>query len=225
MIWSDNGYLLSKNKYGENSVIAEFFTENHGKISGIIYGATSKKIRNYLQLGNKFYINYNSKTENKVGYFKVEVAKLNTPHYLDDKIKLSSIIYAMNLIKLLTAENQSNLKVYTSIEDFYNFLSEDKWIKNFILWELNIFKNLGYHLDFKNYAVNTNVNGVEQYVVKTDSSRVIPNFLVDNNLSPKNKDEIIISLRLIGDFLEKTILKPNNINIPLSRKNFLNLLI
>jgi len=131
----------------------------------------------------------------------------------------------MNLIKLLTAENQSNLKVYTSIEDFYNFLSEDKWIKNFILWELNIFKNLGYHLDFKNYAVNTNVNGVEQYVVKTDSSRVIPNFLVDNNLSPKNKDEIIISLRLIGDFLEKTILKPNNINIPLSRKNFLNLLI
>ena len=48
MIWSDYGYLLSKNKFGENSMIAEFFTENHGKISGIIYGATSKKIRNYL---------------------------------------------------------------------------------------------------------------------------------------------------------------------------------
>ena len=61
MIWSDYGFLLSKNKFGENSIISEFYTENHGKISGIIYGATSKKIRNYLQIVNKFHINYNSK--------------------------------------------------------------------------------------------------------------------------------------------------------------------
>ena len=77
MIWSNSGYLLSKNKYGENSVIAEFFTENHGKISGIIYGATSKKIRIYLQIGNKFHINYNSKNENKLGYLNIEIIKIN----------------------------------------------------------------------------------------------------------------------------------------------------
>ena len=75
MIWSDSGYLLSKNKFGENSVIAEFYTENHGKISGLIYGATSKKIKNYLQIGNKFHINYNSKNENKLGYLNVEIIK------------------------------------------------------------------------------------------------------------------------------------------------------
>ena len=34
-----------KNRYNENSVIAEVFTKNHGKIAGIIYGATSKKIK------------------------------------------------------------------------------------------------------------------------------------------------------------------------------------
>ena len=38
MNWQDKGYLLSKNKYNENSVISEFYTENHGKISGIIFG-------------------------------------------------------------------------------------------------------------------------------------------------------------------------------------------
>ena len=48
MIWDDIGYLVSKNRYNENSVIAEIFTKNHGKISGIIFGAASKKIRNYL---------------------------------------------------------------------------------------------------------------------------------------------------------------------------------
>ena len=42
MIWDDKGFLLSKNRYGENSAIIEFFTISHGKVSGIIYGATSK---------------------------------------------------------------------------------------------------------------------------------------------------------------------------------------
>ena len=39
MRWQDKGYLLTLNKYNENSAIAEFFTENNGKISGVIFGA------------------------------------------------------------------------------------------------------------------------------------------------------------------------------------------
>ena len=58
MNWIDSGFLLSKKKYNENSVIAEIYTENHGKCSGIIFGASSKKIKNYLQLGNKLNINH-----------------------------------------------------------------------------------------------------------------------------------------------------------------------
>ena len=38
--------------------IVEFYTENHGKCSGLIFGATSKKIKNYLEIGNKFHLNY-----------------------------------------------------------------------------------------------------------------------------------------------------------------------
>ena len=56
MKWEDEGFLLYKNKYSENSIIAEFFTLNHGKCSGIIYGGTSRKIKNYLQLGNKIHL-------------------------------------------------------------------------------------------------------------------------------------------------------------------------
>ena len=45
MTWDDTGFLISKNKYSENSLIVEFFTENHGKVPGIIFGGTSKKIK------------------------------------------------------------------------------------------------------------------------------------------------------------------------------------
>ena len=73
MNWDDSGYLISKNRYNENSLIAEIFTKNHGKISGIIFGGTSKKIKNYLQIGNKLFVNYNAKNEIRIGYFKIEI--------------------------------------------------------------------------------------------------------------------------------------------------------
>ena len=84
MYWDDTGYLLSNNRYNENSSIAEFFTEQHGRCSGIIFGATSKKVKSYLQIGNKLYINYNYKNENKLGYFKVEIMTAHTPLYFDN---------------------------------------------------------------------------------------------------------------------------------------------
>ena len=51
MKFEDKGFLVNKNKYNENSIIAEFFTENNGKVSGIIFGATSTKIKNCLRKG------------------------------------------------------------------------------------------------------------------------------------------------------------------------------
>ena len=92
MIWSDKGFLLSKLAFQENSIIANFYTKNHGKCSGIIYGATSKKIKNYLQNGNELYLEYNSKNENALGYFKVEIINPYTSKFFSDKKKLNCIV-------------------------------------------------------------------------------------------------------------------------------------
>ena len=116
MIWDDTGFLLSKNRYNENSLISEIYTKEHGKVSGIIFGGTSKKIKNYLQIGNKIHINFNTKSENKIGYFKVEIEEPLSAIYFDNYQKLSCIISAMHLVKILSAESQANIKVYELIE-------------------------------------------------------------------------------------------------------------
>ena len=54
MIWDDTGFLLKKNQYNENSLIAEIFTQDHGKISGIIFGGTSKKLRIIFKLETNY---------------------------------------------------------------------------------------------------------------------------------------------------------------------------
>ena len=223
MTWDDEGFLISKNKYSENSLIVEIFTKNHGKTSGIIFGGTSKKIRNYLQLGNQLYVNYSSKTENKIGNFKIEILRAYSPIFFDNYRKLLCIFSAFQLIKILTAESQKNLKIYDLIEKFYILLRKESWIKNYIFWELELFKVIGYDLELKNLVKKELINNQVKYLVKsTKENKVVPNFLIDNNLDFLNEDVLIDGLRLVGDYLEKSILKPNNINYPLNRLRFLN---
>ena len=38
-------FFISKNKYSENSLISEIYTKEHGKVSGLIFGGTSKKLK------------------------------------------------------------------------------------------------------------------------------------------------------------------------------------
>jgi len=225
MNWDDSAYLVSKNRYSENSIIAEVFTENHGKISGIIFGGTSKKIKNYLQIGNKIYVNYNSKSVTRIGYFKIEILKALTPLYFDENQKLSCITSAMHLIKLLTAEAQSNKEIFKLIDKFFEILTSDNWIQKYIFWELELLKLLGYDLELKTMAEKEIVDSEVNYYVKSSTEKKsIPNFLIDENDIDVNLKNLLKGLKLVSDYLEKSILKPNNLNLPTSRTHFINLL-
>ena len=225
MIWNDLGFLLSKNRYSENSLITEIFTENHGKTTGIIFGGTSKKIKNYLQIGNKIHVNFNTKSENRIGYFKIEIQEALSPLYFNNKKKLSCIISAMNLIRLLTAESQRNRNLYKLIEDFYDLLKKSNWIRDYIFWELQLFKILGYDLDLKNLVEKRKINNEIKYISKsTSEKKIVPNFLINKTENIEDLPTLLNGLKLVGDYLEKTILKPNNLNQPLSRIQFIDTL-
>ena len=223
MNWIDQGFLVSKSKYSENSVIAELYTLNRGKVSGIIFGGTSKKIKNYLQVGNKLHVNYNSKNDNRMGYFKIEILNAYSPFYFDHKQKLSCITSAMNLIKILTAEAQTNKKVYSLIEDLFNLLNEQNWLKKYIFWELELLKLLGYDLELEN-LVEKNLEGNKTVYFATSftEKKYVPNFLIEKDLEVTDINILLSGLKLVGDYLDKTILKPNNLNYPNSRVIFLN---
>ncbi len=223
MNWQDKGYLLSLNKYNENSSIAEFFTENNGKIVGVIFGSTSKKIKSYLLIGNKFHINSKLREDGRLGYLKVEIDEIKTPVYLENKKKLFCIIYCMNLIKILTVENESNMEIYSLLEKLFKIIDFDNWLVEFLFLELNIFKSIGYNINFKDYVVNKKVNGKNKYVVDS-SQKIIPNFLIDKKIIPENEKDIYSGYSIVGDFLDKTIIKPNNKSFPSSRNDFTNLL-
>jgi len=222
MNWDDNGFLLSKNRYNENSLISEVFTKDHGKVPGIIFGGTSKKIKSYLQIGNNIHINFNSKSGNSIGYFKIEICKALSPHYFDNPQKLSCISSAMQLVKILTPDFQTNNEIYHLIKKFYVLLENENWIKNYIFWELELLKILGYDLVFKNMVDKEIVDNKFRYISKSVKERkIIPNFLIEKNHDFVEIEVLLSGLKIVGDYLDKTILRPNNLTQPASRLQFI----
>tara|TARA_Y100000741_G_scaffold312486_1_gene257025 strand:+ start:97 stop:420 length:324 start_codon:yes stop_codon:yes gene_type:complete len=104
-------------------------------------------------------------------------------------------------------------------------LKLDNWIQNYIFWELELFKTLGYNLEFDNLVDKKIINNQLKYISKsTSEKKIIPNFLIDKNLNAKDMTTLLEGLKLVGDYLDKTILKPNNLTQPISRLQFINTL-
>ena len=97
------------------------------------------------------------------------------------------------------------------------------WIKRYIFWELELFRVLGYDLELKNLVDKEVVGDKLQYISKSNTNKkIIPNFLIEKNEEPVDLTNLKKGLSLIGDYLEKTILRPNNLSQPISRLNFIN---
>jgi len=80
-------------------------------------------------------------------------------------------------------------------------------------------------LELKTMAEKEIIDSEVNYYVKSSTEKKsIPNFLVDENDIDVNLKNLLKGLKLVSDYLEKSILKPNNLNLPTSRTHFINLL-
>ncbi len=131
----------------------------------------------------------------------------------------------MHLVRILTAESQKNENIYNLLENFYILLKKDNWIKNYIFWELELSKLLGYDLAFENLVDKKITGNKITYISKSSiDKKIVPRFLIEKSPNSEDLSALLDGLKLIGDYLEKTILKPNNLSQPISRLQFINTL-
>ncbi len=218
MNWEEECYLLSKRKFRENANIINVFSETKGKISGVVYGGNSRKIRNYLQISNKLFIIHNSKNENKLGYFKTELVKPISPLYFNDKERTSALISLCSMLNFLLPEGQPNKKIYKSFEKFLNSLNLDNWIILYIFFELSLIKDLGYDPSLSKFQ-SENLKKYEINKIKIDNIIYeVPSFLIFNNLPHKITNFLIKkSLYFTRNLLQRRFFDPNRLIFPQSR--------
>ncbi len=217
MIWEDECYLLSKNKFRENANIINVFSRSRGKVSGVVYGGNSRKIRNYLQLSNKLFIVNNSKNENKIGYFKTELIKPISPLYFNDKKRISALISLCSILNILLPESQPNKNLYNAYEKFINSIHLENWVYLYIFFELNLVKDLGYDPNLEKFK--SNIIDYEIKKIKIDTfTYEVPEYLITGNLPMEISTELVIkSLHFTRNIIQNKFFIPNNLVFPKSR--------
>ena len=220
MNWENEGFILSKRKFRENAIILEVFTSDFGKVNGIVYGGTSRKVKNYLQLTNKIYLNYVSKSDNRIGYFKTELIEAFAPRYFNNKNKILCLNSITSILRILLPENQKSKDIYKSLENLLSHFDQSNWFLNYLHWELNLISNLGFGFDTDKIS---NINGQKNISIKIDNiDYKIPVFLISKNNVNINSNEIYDGLLFTRKLMENKFFIPNNIKFPLSRKIFEN---
>lgn len=209
MQWSDEGYLLSKNNLDENSFIIETFTLDHGKCSGIVYGGASRKQKKIFQAGNKIFLNWRSKGENKSGYFTVELIKPIAPLYFDDKKRSVCILSLTSILKILLPERQINKKIFNSFETMINSLDLKNWIELYIKWELSLIKELGYEINI--------INNKNNFIEINNRSLKVPKFFFENDPEKIFINDIKEALLFNKELLLENFINPNRLRFPLFR--------
>jgi DNA repair protein RecO (recombination protein O) len=223
MNWQSEGFLLSKIKFRENANIINVFTNTHGKVSGIVYGGNSRKIRNFLQLSNKIFVFYNVKAENRIGYFKTELVEAISPKYFNDKKKTTALLSLCSILNLLLPESQPYKNLFFSVEKFLKNLDHQNWAVNYIYLELNLLKELGFDPYLEQFLKNFD-KSVSHKTIEIDNIRYqVPIFLLkkENNEVIDSKD-LSIGLSFTRNLLSNKFFLPNNMIFPKARVIFEN---
>ncbi len=217
MNWEGECYLLSKRKFRENANIINVFTQSKGKVSGIVYGGNSRKIRNYLQISNKLFVTHNSKSENRLGYFKTELIKPISPLYFNDKIRTSALLSLCSILNTLLPDSQPNKNIYRSYEKFISNINIDHWIILYTFFELNLIKDLGYDPNLEKFRESNSNYDIRK--IKIDNFVYeVPEFLIIKKAPPSLSNHLIKkSLYLTRNIIQNRFFLPNNLPFPKSR--------
>ena len=219
MNWEDECYLLSKRKFRENASIIDVFTKNKGKVSGIVYGGNSRKIKNYLQIGNKLFVIHNSKNHNKLGYLKTEIIEAISPRYFNDKKKSYVLLSIAELLNSLLPDEETYKNIYLSLNNLIKNLENENWPFIYSFWEVNLIKELGF--GFKSEKTNS---PKEILSINIDNvSYKVPKFIINEEIPEiYSKQTINQALSFTRNLMLNKFYLPNNLYIPRSRIVFEN---
>ena len=84
---------------------------------------------------------------------------------------------------------------------------------------MSLLREIGFDMNLISNSVSKNYYKKNMITVKIDNAKInIPSFLVDKKFENVDTKSIYNALKFIGEFIEKNILIPNNLNYLVSRK-------
>lgn len=235
MEWQDRGIVLSARPFGERSSLVELMTEGRGRHLGIVRGGRSRRLAAVLQPGNSVLARWRARLEDNLGVLSVEAEHFRAARLIDGAVGAFGIGVVAAHLRLLP-ERDAHPALFDAAAVVLDHLDDPIAAGPLMVqFELLLLAELGFGIDITRCAVSGASEGLAFVSPRTgravtaaagaayaDRLLPLPRFLVDRGLNadPEVAD-VAVGLALTGHFLERDVLAPRGLAMPLGREHFL----
>jgi len=229
MLWRDTGFVLATRRHGENALIVDLLTREHGRHAGLARGGQSPRVRAMLQSGNEVAAVWRGRLDEHLGTIACEMLRAHAARFLDDPGRLAGLTSAAALVGAALPEREPHGDVFTSFARLIEALdSAVDWPAQYVRWEHDLLSALGFGLDLSRCAVSGATAGLAYVSPRTgravsrtsglpyhDRLLPLPEFLWRN--TPADEAELDLGMTLTGHFLVHHVFAPQGRTLPAAR--------
>jgi DNA repair protein RecO (recombination protein O) len=147
--WTDTGVVLSLARKGERYQIANIFTEEHGRMPGMIHLSHNSKMAIFSKVG----VEYNSKTEYSIGFWRKESEKQRWIYLMNSQIHLlicQSVCHILNRVLPAGFQYKSLFRFIDDMSCGLCGLSVDESLSLYAYFEFLLLNTIGFGFDVGN---------------------------------------------------------------------------
>jgi DNA repair protein RecO (recombination protein O) len=233
--WSDAGIVLSARRHGENSLVVQVLTEQHGRHGGLAKGGLGKAARGLYQPGNHLACEWSARLPEHLGNWHGELRRAVAADLLDRPAELLALSAACAMLTQAAPEREPHPGLFHATALLLDALAkaDDHWPELYVRWELGLISELGFGLDLSSCAATGATDSLTH--VSPRSGRAVsaaaagpykerlfrlPQFLAAGRGGPPAKDpaaELHDGLALTGFFLDRRLFQPHGHKLPQAR--------
>lgn len=231
MEWRDTGIVLRLRRHGEANGVVSLLTSAHGRQSGLIRGATSRRVRAGLEPGTIGFVQWRARLEDQLGSLSFDPLEAAAADLLGDPERLLALTAACAMLDATLTERVPVPDLYDATLALLAALRDGAPLEVYVRWELLLLSGLGFGLDLERCAVTGDTAGLRYVSPRTgravseqgagsyrDRLLALPAFLRPDG--PEQADAMMIGqgLTLTGYFLARHALLPGRQDLPEVRK-------
>ena len=161
MDWTDEGFVLSARKHGENAAIVTLLTHDNGRHAGLVRGGGSRRARGVYQAGNLVSARWRARLDEHLGAYSCELLYPYAAQLLGEPLQLMALASAVATLDRLLPERAPHPEMFDAFHAVLKaFRVGDGWLADFVRWELSLLSALGYGLDLSRCAATGIADGL-----------------------------------------------------------------
>jgi DNA repair protein RecO (recombination protein O) len=230
MDWTDEGIVLSARRHGENALIVNLLTREHGRHAGLVRSGASARNRGLYQPGNLLAASWRGRLSEHLGNLTCELQRAWAAPLLHQPLPLLALSAATAVLDSALPERAPVPELFESLGGLIASLGEPGWQETYIRWELALLAELGFGLDLTSCAATGETEALIYVSPKSgravsaaagrvyrDRLLALPGFLLGHETSGR-ADDVSAGIKLTGYFLAKYVLGDTRNGLPAARQ-------